>query len=149
MNNQLLSVAALFFLLQACSLSVEQEQALNRDVGFYVSAREECNTLREVSLTHNLVVANVKKSGNSNFKKRFYCVPNFHVKDITLLDVEQKSSIYIATYKMDYQLFSDTFNTDGVEKLYAISNSSGQNWFFIKECDLKFPDVAALIAIQE
>lgn len=145
MNKYIYFLLFPFIYLYACSLSVEQEQALSRDLGNYISARENCNTLKEVSLTHKLVVESARKSGDAHFKKRFFCISNYHVQDISLDGVEETATALVATYTIRYQIFADTMNADGSEKLLAISTTKGANWFFVREMDLNVPGLKKII----
>ena len=61
----------LLLIISACSLTGNQEQALNRAVTSYVDARNDAVLLSYVAFTHPNVVAYYKDKGDSLFLNKF------------------------------------------------------------------------------
>lgn len=128
----------LLLIISACSLTGNQEQALNRAVTSYVDARNDAVLLSYVAFTHPNVVAYYKDKGDSLFLNKFNLNEEhnwMYIQDGNQKLIEKSSNNIHVKYSF---IASNEFEFDnGVKEIFilAISNDNGVNWFFVDEED--------------
>jgi len=134
----------LLLILGSCSLTGEQEQALNSAVTSYVDVRNDAILLSFVALTHPNVVAYYKDLGDSLFLNKFNLNEEhnwMYIQDGNQKLIEKSSNNIHVKYSF---IASNEFAFDNGAKeifIYAVSNDSGVNWFFVDEVDYTNNDI--------
>ena len=128
----------LFFVLIGCTLSADQETALNDAMTAYTSARNNGEVMTYVAYTYPDVVAYYKDEGDSSFIKKFGgedldYLP--YIQDGNLRDVEFNGSKIHVKYQF-LEIQDALFEIDSREIIiFAISEDDGKNWYFMDELD--------------
>lgn len=123
----------------SCSLSSDQESALNNAVNAYTQARNNGQVMTYVAFTYPNVVAYYKDQGDSSFVERFGGSEDLDsysfIQDGNIREIENSGNKIHVKYSF-LELDDIFYGAQGSEIIiYAISEDDGQNWFFIDEED--------------
>lgn len=129
----------LLFLLVQCTLSAQQEAALNSSLSKYIMARNDCQVVGLVGFTYPELVKDFKNVSDSAFQYKFDCDKNqdyyFAIQNATLRSTSKSNSNIHVLYEFDgYGERNDEFQKRNF-KLVAISENDGENWFFMPWTD--------------
>jgi hypothetical protein len=144
---KLLTILFSLLILASCALNADQEQKLNQSLAGYLHARNECQLVSYVAFTYPGVVADYKEQGDSVFQAKFDCTKDSITwNDPTIRLIQQEGqSIHalIDVAQVDeysYEILKDK------EQLVAISEDSGNSWFFIEHA--YYVDKSKLIKLK-
>lgn len=131
------------FLAFACSLSTEQEMALNKTMSNMIEARNTGDGLSYLNYTHPAIVKHYKGLGDSILKLKFQEVPQdnrgIYEPEATywgsgyVKEVKEKDSIIQA--KVEIKLYQDHQPIDSVVTFYATSFGTETDWLFAEKKD--------------
>jgi len=125
-------------LLQACTLSVKQEEHLNNQLAKYVASYNDSRLLELIGLTHPVVVKYYHAQGDSIMIGHF---KNEQDSDLTYFrnpvyrEMKEKGKILQRKYTVEY--FSEKIELNHEYCIFALSDDGGNNWFFVREEDYK------------
>jgi hypothetical protein len=118
------------FLLFSCSLNVNQEKSLNKSIIKYLFSVNRELKLSIAAATHPLILKQLKTDGAEKLKS--YLAPKFNIwTDAIIGRTKSKNSVIHIELKIAL-LSKLTFEKlEKRIKLYAISEDSGKNWYFV------------------
>jgi hypothetical protein len=128
--------AFIFLLFQACTLSGEQEDRLNKQLSRYINAYNENRTLEVVALTDPKVVKHYKELGDSLFLVHFHQKENdlqTFLSNPIYREMKESSKSIQRKYWIEKYTISEEISDEYC--IFAISEDGGENWFFALEED--------------
>ena len=120
----------------SCTISGEQEEQLNKQLGQYIEAHNSSDKqlLQLVGMTHPAIVRYYKNQGDSTFVFHFKDLKNnekTYLQNPTYRDMIAKGKEIHRKYWVEY--FTETTEINHRYCLFAISRDGGNNWFFARE----------------
>lgn len=135
-------VALLACALVSCTISGEQEERLNAQLGKYISAHNKHRLLELIGLSQPEVVRFYKNQGDSLFIghfKDYHDGQKTYLEDPTYRETRSEGTLIQRLYWVEY--YTNTAEIDHRYKLYALSEDGGDNWFFLREHDYHDPEI--------
>lgn len=124
------------FYAASCTISGEQEEQLNNQLGRYIEAHNNSDNqlLQLVGMTHPEIVRYYKNQGDSTFVFHFKDLKNGEktfLQNPTYRDMVTEGKVIHRKYWVEY--FTQTTEINHRYGLYAISRDGGNNWYFLRE----------------
>lgn len=141
---RILVYTVLVLSIVSCTLSTQQEMALNKALSNLIEARNNGDGLSYLNYTHPAVVKHYKKAGDSILIKRFQEVPEQKSRQLFDEDYiywdkgyikQVKSTDSIIQAQIEIRLFENGKRLDSVVTLYATSFNDETDWLFTLEND--------------
>mgnify|MGYP001189058613 CR=1 FL=1 len=126
----------LLLIVQACTLSGEQEDRLNKQLSRYINAYNDNRTLEVVAHTHPAVVKYYKKQGDTLFLNHFQQLENdfqTFLSNPLYREMKETSKSIQRKYWLEKYTVNEEINDEYC--IFAISEDGGNNWFFALEED--------------
>lgn len=123
-------------ILGACTISGEQEERLNAQLGKYINAHNDQHLLQLIGLSQPQVVRFYKEQGDSVFIQHF---KDFHdgektyMEDPTYRDMKSQGKLIQRKYWVAY--YTNQVEINHRYSLFALSDDGGDTWFFLREDD--------------
>lgn len=136
LKRTLFSILLPGLLLASCTISGEQEERLNAQLGKYISAHNKHQLLELIGLSQPEVVRFYKNQGDSLFIghfKDYHDGEKTYLEDPTYRSTKSEGKLVQRLYWVEY--YTNTVEIDHRYKLYALSGDGGDNWFFLREDD--------------
>ena len=138
----ILILSCLLFFVSACTLSGEQEERLNKQLGRYIAAHNDGRLLELIGLTHPAVVKHYKQQGDSLFIEHFREMPDSaktYFEDPTYRDMKDKGKLIQRKYWVDYYTADAEISREYC--IFALSDDGGDNWLFMRQEDYLDPGI--------
>ncbi len=132
----ILGVGIFLFLLAACTLNAEQEQAFSKQKSAYLNAINSGATLTRVSMTYPEFVRYAKQQGPEFFKSTFGSEDSHenNLTNSTIQKTVKKGNKIHILFEVEVQ----RFDAESTKQQFAgISDDDGANWFFMTYKDYK------------
>lgn len=129
-------------LLKACTLSGEQEERLNLQLGKYIRAHNKERLLELIGATEPHVVRFYKQQGDSVFIahfKDYYEGEKTYFENNIYRETKTEGKLVQRLYHVAY--FTNVKEIRHTYGLYALSRDGGDNWLFVREDDYKNPKI--------
>jgi hypothetical protein len=141
--NRILLLLLLFAV--GCTLSADQEAALNNARIEYTNARNNGQVMTYVAYTHPDAVAHYKELGDSAFVAKFGSENRLleakFIQDANIRDTEMDGDhIHVKYSFLEIDQFDFTLEQNELF-IIAISDDDGKNWFFIEEEDYRNTEI--------
>jgi len=126
----------LLLIVGSCTISGEQEEQLNVQLGNFINAHNEQHLLELIGLTEPHVVRFYKNQGDSTFIvyfKDFHDGNQTYFENPTYRETRSEEKLIQRKYWIEYYTNSVEINHEYC--IFAMSDDGGDNWFFLKEND--------------
>ncbi|HLP53769.1 MAG TPA: hypothetical protein VK151_02025 [Fluviicola sp.] len=124
----------LVILVASCTISGEQEEQLNNQMGKYLNAHNNGQLLQLIGLTQPEVVRFYKNQGDSLFVRHFKDLKDgekTYMVDPTYREMKAEGKLVQRKYWVQY--YTNKAEINHRYNLYALSRDGGDNWFFLRE----------------
>ena len=129
-------------LLFSCTLSGEQEEQLNIQMGKYIEAHNNRTMLQLVGMTEPAIVRYYKQAGDSAFLehfKDFYDGERTYFANPTYRETKTSGKLIQRKYWVEY--YTETEEIDHELPVYALSDDGGNTWLFAREEDYRNDEI--------
>lgn len=125
-------------LIVSCTISGEQEERLNEQLGLYINAHNNSDNqlLQLVGMTHPAIVRYYKNQDDSTFVFHFKDLKNgekSYLQNPIYRDMAANGKTIHRKYWVEY--YTSTVEISDRYCVYAISDDGGNNWYFAREDD--------------
>lgn len=131
-----LSILLLFAVAVSCTISGEQEEQLNIQLGKYIEAHNQHRLLQLIGLTHPDAVRFYKNQGDTLFIGHF---KDLHESEKTYFTNaiyrETKSDGKLVQRKYWVEYYTNKEELNHRYNLFALSDDGGDSWLFLRNED--------------
>lgn len=128
--------------VSSCTISGEQEEQLNVQLGNYMNAHNEQHLLELIGLTEPHVVRYYKNQGDSTFTvyfKDFHDGNQTYFENPTYRETKSEGKLIQRKYWVEY--YTNIVEINHEYCIFALSDDGGDNWFFLKQDDYHNKDI--------
>lgn len=128
--------------LGSCTISGEQEERLNTQLGKYINAHNDQHLLELIGLSQPDVVRYYKNQGDSLFIQHFkdyHDGEKTYLEDPTYREMQAQGKLIQRKYWVAY--YTNTVEINHRYCLFALSDDGGNNWLFLRESDYFNKDI--------
>lgn len=121
-------------LVASCTISGEQEEQLNNQLGNYIRSHNNGQLLQLIGLTQPEAVRFYKNQGDSLFIVHFKDLKDgqkTYLEDPTYREMKTEGKLIQRKYWVQY--YTNEAEINHRYHLYALSEDGGDSWFFLRE----------------
>lgn len=132
----------ILILVASCTISGEQEEQLNNQLGKYTKAHNNGQLLQLIGLTQPEAVRFYKEQGDSLFIQHFKDLKDgekTYLINPTYREMKAEGKLIQRKYWIEY--YTNEAEINHRYSLYALSKDGGDNWFFLREDEYANPSI--------